>query len=245
MTPLLRSEGLTVLGGGGEPIIEGVDLALHRGEIVAILGVNGSGKTTLVRALAGLVEPSSGELRLGDRTAVSARRHAAYLPQLARPVPWRDAIGNAALPLEASGVDRRTARKVAREALASTDPALMRRGGRRATGLSGGERQRLLLAGVLAIARPLVLLDEPLSAVDAVERRAAQDRLRQYATSGRCVVLVTHEPTEAARVADRIVVLGGRPGRVVAERVPPPPARRDPELQGLLDKGVASISTRD
>jgi ABC-type nitrate/sulfonate/bicarbonate transport system ATPase subunit len=241
VTPLLHAEGLTVLGGGSEPIIDGIDLELHRGEVLALLGVNGSGKTTLIRTLAGLATPAAGSLHLGDGSDPAARKHAAYLPQLSRPVAWRDAIGNASLPLEASGLDRRTARRVAREALLATDPALLRRGGRRATALSGGERQRLLLTGVLALSRPIVLLDEPLSAVDAVERRAAQDRLRRLAATGRCVVIVTHEPTEAARVADRIVVLGGRPGRVVAERVPPPPHQRDAELQGLLSADLLAI----
>ncbi|MDO9355682.1 MAG: ATP-binding cassette domain-containing protein, partial [Solirubrobacteraceae bacterium] len=131
-----------------------------------------------------------------------------------------------------------------REALAAGDPALLRRGGRRGAALSGGERQRLLLAGVLALARPVVLLDEPLSAVDAVERRAAQDRVRTVARAGRSVILVTHEPTEAARVADRVLVLAGRPGRIALERVPPAPAIRTAELQGLLaDDLLSALAT--
>lgn len=234
MTVVLEARGLTLAGAGGEPIVSGVDVTLRRGEVTALLGVNGSGKTTLVRALAGLIAPLEGTLTLADGSDVAARRHAAYLPQLARPVPWRDAIGNAALALEAGGVDRRTARRVAREALAASDPALLRRGGRRGNALSGGERQRLLLTGVLALDRPIVLLDEPLSAIDAVERRAVQDRLRRLAATGKSVLLVTHEPAEAARVADRILMLAGRPGRLVTERVPPAHARRDAELQGLL-----------
>lgn len=241
MRTLLRAEGVTVLRRGGAPIVDAIDLEVREGELLALLGVNGSGKSTLIRALAGLIDPDEGTLSLADGSAVGARRHAAYLPQLSRPLAWRDAIGNAALPLEAAGVPRRTARRVAREALNDSDPALLRRGGRRAVALSGGERQRLLLAGVLAINRPVLLLDEPLSAVDALERRAAGDRLRALARSGRAVVLVTHEPAEAARVADRVVVLGGRPGRVVAERKPPPPERRDAELQGLLASDLLDL----
>jgi ABC-type nitrate/sulfonate/bicarbonate transport system ATPase subunit len=240
VTALLRAEGLTVRGADGVPIVDGVDLTLEAGEVVAVLGVNGSGKTTLIRALAGLLRPHEGSLTLGDGADPSACRHAAYLPQLARPVGWRDAVGNAALPIEASGVDRRTARRVARATLAASDPVLLRRGGRRGAALSGGERQRLLLAGVLALARPIVLLDEPLSAVDAVERRAAQQRVRSVARAGRSVVLVTHEPTEAARVADRILVLAGRPGRIAVERVPPAPDVRTAELQGLLADDLLS-----
>lgn len=241
MTALLRAEGITVLRRGGAPIVDTVDLEVREGEVLALLGVNGSGKSTLIRVLAGLIAPDAGSLTLADGSEVGVRRHAAYLPQLSRPVAWRDAIGNAALPLEAAGVPRRTARRVAREALSDSDPSLLRRGGRRAVALSGGERQRLLLAGVLAINRPVMLLDEPLSAVDALERRAAGDRLRALARSGRAVVLVTHEPTEAARVADRVIVLGGRPGRVVAERKPPPPERRDAELQGLLASDLLDL----
>jgi ABC-type nitrate/sulfonate/bicarbonate transport system ATPase subunit len=243
MTAVLRAEGLTVAGSDGAPIVSQVDLTLHRGEVVALLGVNGSGKTTLVRALAGLLPLTGGSLALTGGGDPGERRHVAYLPQLARPVLWRDAIGNAALPLEASGLDRRTARRVAREALLAGDPQLLERGGRRGGELSGGERQRLLLTGVLALDRPVVLLDEPLSAIDAVERRAVQDRLRRIAATGRCVLLVTHEPSEAARVADRIIVLGGRPGRVISERVPPPAERRTAELQGLLAADLLDILT--
>lgn len=245
MTHLLRCSGLRVDGADGAPVIAGIDLALRGGEVLVLLGVNGSGKTTLIRALAGLTAPAAGKVELAGGEDPAARRHAAYLPQLARPVGWRDAIGNAALPLEADGVDRRTARQVARQALQAGDPQLLQRGGRRGAGLSGGERQRLLLAGVLALDRRIVLLDEPLAAADAAYRRTAGERLRRIAASGRSVVLVSHEPAEAARIADRIIVLGRRPGTVISERVPPAVPRRDAELQGLIASDLLQLLSED
>lgn len=218
---LLRATDLAVRGAGGEaPVVTDVTLRLAAGELVALVGRNGSGKTTLLRALAGVVPPAAGRIELPGGADPSRRRHAAYLPQLAAPAPWRDALGNAALPLQAAGLDRRTARRAARSAIERQDPELLGRGGRRGARLSGGERQRLLLAGVLALDRDLVLLDEPLAAVDAVERDRAGARIARLTSRGRGVLLVTHDPHEAARLADRILVLAGRPGTVRATVAP-------------------------
>ncbi|MEH3053194.1 MAG: ATP-binding cassette domain-containing protein [Patulibacter minatonensis] len=243
---LLRTTGLAVRGaGGGAAVVHGVDLELAAGELVALVGRNGSGKTTLLRAVAGLLPAQAGVIELAGGADPRARRHAAYLPQLAAPAPWRDAIGNAALPLQAAGVDRRTARRAARSAIERQDPALLQRGGRRGGGLSGGERQRLLLAGVLALGRDLVLLDEPLAAVDAVERDQAGARIAALAARGRGVLLVTHDPHEAARLADRVVVLAGRPGTVVATVAPGPAAIRTAAQRGELAEHVLRLLEDD
>ncbi|MBO9531619.1 MAG: ATP-binding cassette domain-containing protein [Solirubrobacteraceae bacterium] len=244
---LLRATALAVSarGGGAAAVVEGVDLELAAGELVALVGRNGSGKTTLLRALAGLLPAAEGSIELAGGGDPRARRHAAYLPQLAAPAAWRDAIGNAALPLQAAGLDRRTARRAARSAIERTDPELLRRGGRRAAGLSGGERQRLLLAGVLALDRRVVLLDEPLSAVDAVERDRAGARLATLTGAGRGLLLVTHDPHEAARLADRVLVLAGRPGRLVATLSPGPAAARTAAERGELAEHVLRLLEAD
>ncbi|MFT4035488.1 MAG: ATP-binding cassette domain-containing protein, partial [Patulibacter sp.] len=161
------------------------------------------------------------------------------------PAPWRDAIGNAALPLHAAGLDRRTARRAARSALERVDPELLVRGGRRGHGLSGGERQRLLLAGVLALHRAIVLLDEPLAAVDAVERERSGARIAHLTTSGRGVLLVTHDPHEAARLADRVLVLGGRPGRLLATLAPGLAADRTAAQRGELAEHLLTLLEGD
>jgi NitT/TauT family transport system ATP-binding protein len=243
---LLRATGLAVQGAdAGEPVVAGVDLDLAEGELVALVGRNGSGKTTLLRALAGLVPAAEGTLELAGGADPTARRHAAYLPQLAAPAPWRDAIGNAALPLQAAGLDRRTARRAARSAIERQDPGLLSRGGRRGRGLSGGERQRLLLAGVLALDRSLVLLDEPLAAVDAVERDRAGVRLADLTRVGRGVLLVTHDPHEAARLADRVLVLAERPGRLVATVAPGSARGRTPAQRGELAAHLLALLEAD
>ncbi len=243
---LLRATDLAVRGAGGEdPVVTGVTLDLAAGELVALVGRNGSGKTTLLRALAGVVPVAAGTIELGSGEDPRRRRHAAYLPQLAAPAPWRDAIGNAALPLQAAGIDRRTARRAARSAIDRQDPELLRRGGRRAAGLSGGERQRLLLTGVLALDRDIVLLDEPLAAVDAVERDRAGARIARLTTQGRGILLVTHDPNEAARLADRTLVLTGRPGTIRATVAPGPAATRTAAQRGELAEHLLQLLEAD
>lgn len=242
VAPVLAARNVTVHGDGDLPLIAGIDLLLHPGEVVAILGANGSGKTTLMRTLAGLVTPTSGSVTLASGTPVAARQHAAYLPQHARAVAWRDALANVALPLEAAGVPRTTARHAARGALANHDPELAARLGSRRRGLSGGERQRLLLAGTLAVDRPILLLDEPLAAVDAVQRASTGSHLRELATTGRAIVVVTHDPADAARIADRALVLEGRPGRFgEAMRLPPPSMRSAADHGRIVDELLAQL----
>ncbi|MBJ7470416.1 MAG: ATP-binding cassette domain-containing protein [Solirubrobacteraceae bacterium] len=197
---LVRASGLTA-GFGASPVLSGVDLQVAAGETVAIVGRSGCGKTTLLHALAGLQAPTAGTLEA---------QPAALMPQRDGLMPWASARDNAALPLRIARVPRREARSLA-------DAQLRELGlgdalGRPVGLLSGGMRQRVALARTLLTGRRLLLLDEPLAAVDALTRgELHQLLLRHLARDGHGAVLVTHDLDEAAFLADRLFVLAPVP----------------------------------
>ena len=187
--------------------LEGIDLSVARHEVVAVVGPSGCGKSTLLELIAGLQQPDEGTV---------SSEEASYMPQRDLLLPWRDALANAALALECEGVPRSEARRRAeplfeRFGLAEferTPPAE----------LSGGMRQRVAFLRTLLPGRPLLLLDEPFGALDSITRASMQRWLADaLAHDPRTVVLVTHDVEEAVFLADRVVVLSPRPGRVVAE----------------------------
>jgi NitT/TauT family transport system ATP-binding protein len=185
----------------------GVDLAVGEGEIVAIVGPSGCGKSTLLELVAGLQEPDAGEVNAPP---------ASYMPQKDLLLPWRDALGNAALALEAGGIRRSEARRRA--------APLFERfglGGFERTPpyeLSGGMRQRVAFLRTLLPGRPLLLLDEPFASLDSLTRAEMQTWLAEaLEAEPRTTLLVTHDVEEALYLADRVAVMSPRPGRVVAE----------------------------
>jgi ABC-type nitrate/sulfonate/bicarbonate transport system ATPase subunit len=197
------------------PVLAGVSLAVHRGEFVAVVGPSGSGKSTLLDIIAGLVTPDRGEIRIDGRPVAAADRlgHSAYMRQRDLLLPWRTALDNAALALEVAGVPRRKARALASarfpefglEGFAQAYPAQ----------LSGGMRQRVAFLRTVLAGRPLLLLDEPFAALDALTRVTMQDWLaRLLQREQRAVLLVTHDVEEAVYLADRVVVLTPRPARI-------------------------------
>ena len=200
------------------PVLMDVSLAVAAGEIVAVIGPSGSGKSTLLDIVAGLIEPERGEVWLDGRSPTARERlgRTAYMRQRDLLFPWRTVIDNAALALEVDGLPKRDARERVRARLAefgldgfeSAYPAQ----------LSGGMRQRVAFLRTLLAGRPLVLLDEPFGALDALTRAAMQDWLLQrLAGEGRTLLLVTHDVEEAIYLADRVVVFSARPTRVVHE----------------------------
>ncbi len=197
---LLRATGAAA-GFGGRDVIAGIDLEVRAGETVAIVGRSGCGKTTLLHLLAGLTLPSAGSIDAEP---------AALMPQRDGLMPWATARDNAALPLRVAGIPRREAHRLADGQLAAL--GLGHAAGRRVAALSGGMRQRVALARTLLTGRKLLLLDEPLAAVDALTRSELHELLlRHLATGGHGAVLVTHDLDEAVRLADRVLVL--RPTR--------------------------------
>jgi NitT/TauT family transport system ATP-binding protein len=221
-----RTEAVLALRGvtrrfGDVVALEGLDLSVAEGEVVALVGPSGCGKSTLLELVAGLQQPDAG--------AVEVASPAAYMPQRDLLLPWRDAVGNAALALESEGVRRREARR--RAAPMFERLGLGRFEHARPHELSGGMRQRVAFLRTLLTGRPLLLLDEPFGALDAITRASMQDWLAgALQAEPRTVVLVTHDVNEALLLADRVAVLSPRPGRVVTELcvdLPRPRVRRE------------------
>lgn len=209
--PVIRTRGVRKTY-GDVVAVDGIDLEVRRGEIVAVLGPNGAGKTTLFELLLGLVRPTAGTVEvLGERPGVATRlrtgamMQSVGLPEQVRVAELVDLVGRAH-PL----------RLPVREVLERT--ALADRARRRVTDLSGGERQRLLLALAIVGAPEILLLDEPTAAMDVVSRRSFWAQTRRAAAEGATVVFATHDLTEARTVAGRVVVLAH--GRVLADATP-------------------------
>ncbi len=215
----------------GRVLFEGLDLDLEAGRTTCLLGPSGVGKTSLLRLIAGLDDAAGG--RVGDAEGASLAGRFSYMAQQDLLLPWltvRDNVNlGAALRGRVTGADRARAdqllRRVGLHDEADARPAT----------LSGGMRQRVALARTLFEDRPLVLMDEPFSALDAITRFQIQS-LAAELLAGRTVLLVTHDPLEALRLGHRILVLSGRPARLEEAEAPkgaPPHEPGDPALMRL------------
>ena len=229
---------------GALTALAGIDLTLRKDEITAVVGPSGSGKSTLLELVAGLQDPDEGLVRVNGAVSAAERRAAcAYMPQRDLPLPWRDALGNAALALECQGVPRAEARRRAEPLFERFGLAEFERA--RPAELSGGMRQRVAFLRTLLPGRPLLLLDEPFGALDAITRADLQEWLAGMLTEEpRTVLLVTHDVEEAVFLADRVIVLSARPGRMVAEfevRLPRPRSVTDPELAQLRGEALEAL----
>jgi NitT/TauT family transport system ATP-binding protein len=207
--------------------LDGVDLEVAQGEFVCLLGPSGCGKSTLLNAIAGFSAPTAGELMALGRPVRGPGPERAMVFQEYALFPWMTVEQNVAFGLELAGA--------APDILSRTVDGLLRRLGlaefrdRFPKDLSGGMRQRVAIARVLAIDPPMLLMDEPFGALDALTRRSLQDELlRLWAEDRKTIVFVTHGIEEAIYLSDRVVVMTYRPGtvkRVVPVTLPRP---RDP-----------------
>jgi NitT/TauT family transport system ATP-binding protein len=199
--------------------LDDISLTAHAGEFVCIVGASGCGKSTLLSLVAGLDQPSSGEVSSGNRRPALMFQEPALFP-------WLTAARNIEVPLRARGVPKRQRRARVDELLATV--RLSDFADARPHQLSGGMRQRVALARALAQDADTLLMDEPFGALDAITRDHLHTELeRIVAECGLTVLFVTHNVTEAVRLGDRVVVLSSRPGRVIAEvPVPTPRPRR-------------------
>lgn len=215
MTVTVSARGITQSYGSLEALA-GVTIEARPGEIVAIAGPSGCGKSTLLELVCGLRDPASGRVEVAARTDASGRlASCAWMPQRDCLLPWYSALDNAALALRNQGRPKREARAVAAERFEHFGL-----GGFEAVvpdELSGGMRQRVAFIRTLVSGKPVLLLDEPLAALDAITRAELQEWLAPVlAESGATVLMVTHDVEEAIYLADRVAVLSPRPGRVVA-----------------------------
>jgi NitT/TauT family transport system ATP-binding protein len=205
---------------GSTLALEHIDLRIRREEFVVLLGQSGCGKTTLLRILGGLIAPTAGTLRIGGRSLWNgARRDNEALAKLgmvfqdANLFPWDSVEDNIALPLRLRGVGKRERRARAGELCELVGLAGFERAHPRE--LSGGMRQRVAIARALSYDPEILLMDEPFGALDALTRDRMNLELQSIAAaSGATVVFVTHAIREAVFLADRIVLLSARPGRI-------------------------------
>jgi NitT/TauT family transport system ATP-binding protein len=228
----LRCEGISHRY-GAVAALEGIDLAVREGECLALIGPSGCGKSTLLGIMGGILAPSEGRVLATGAAPAGCLNPVTYIFQDFALLPWRTVEANIALPLEHHALDAKDCQARIDDALARTGLAEFRAAFPKQ--LSGGMRQRVGIARALAVSPAVLLMDEPLSALDAQTRDLLmEDFLELWLAARTTSVYVTHNLQEALRLADRICVLSRRPGRIKeivaidmpqAERAKPSAAR--------------------
>jgi NitT/TauT family transport system ATP-binding protein len=216
------------------PALAGVSLHAAPGELLAVVGASGCGKTTLLELICGLQSPERGSI---------ACEPAALMPQRDLLLPWLSAVDNSALALRIAGQSRASAR--ARASRLFAELGLDGFEHAHPHELSGGMRQRVAFLRTLLSGKPVLCLDEPFGALDAITRTEMQSWLdRALAQEPRTVVLVTHDVEEAVVLADRVAVLSPRPGHVRASlevSLPRPRSRTDAEVIALRERALLAL----
>jgi NitT/TauT family transport system ATP-binding protein len=195
-------------GANGVLALDGISLTVRPGEFLTLVGASGCGKSTLLNLASGLDQPTTGSVKVQGHAAFMFQDHALF--------PWLSALDNVATPLRLKGIGKKVREAQAREYLEAVHLADF--ADRRPHELSGGMRQRVAIARTLATEAPVLLMDEPFGALDAMTRDLLHDELESiWRERNLTVLFVTHNVREAVRLGDRVVLLSSRPGRIVAE----------------------------
>lgn len=221
-------------------VLKAFDLDIHAGESLAIVGASGSGKTTLLRVLAGLEYADGGDVLIDGRPIQGIGNERAVIFQEPRLLPWRTVLDNISFPLEMRGLDAATVRQRALHYLSLV--GLREFAQALPAQLSGGMAQRVGIARALAVQPEILLLDEPLGALDAMTKITMQEELtRIWREEKVTMITVTHDLEEAVYLADRVLILPKEKGgviRLVPVDLPRPRDRSDPRFvrlrEGLL-----------
>lgn len=243
---LLRADNISLTfpnGNGGLHVLDSISLEVSPDEFVCIVGPSGCGKTSLLRILAGLLEPSSGQVVFSGERLARPQRRIGFVFQQANLMPWRTAHNNICLPLELAGLGReekqdRTRSLIELMGLQGFEEMYPR-------DLSGGMAQRVAIGRALVHEPDMLLLDEPFGSLDALTReRMGEELLRIWKTHRGTLLMVTHSIPEAVLLADRVIVLSERPARVVLNLEIPIPRPRSIDLTYTEEFGSLAAQVR-
>jgi NitT/TauT family transport system ATP-binding protein len=250
--PVIEVDRLSLVYAGGVTALHELSVTVHDQEFLVVLGPSGCGKSTLLQVLAGLLKPTSGEARINGRVNPPPGKDRGFVFQQAGLLPWFDVLTNIEIGLRAKGLSQKEARSISQHYLRML--RLEGFGHAYPHHLSGGMQQRVGVARAFAIDPPILLMDEPFGALDAQTRVLLQEELiRLWEGNQKTVVFVTHSIEEAIFLADRILVMSARPGRVreiLDVNLPRPRAeetRYDPqylEMHGRLWHMIRSEAER-
>jgi NitT/TauT family transport system ATP-binding protein len=218
-----------VFATGGRDVValQNIDLTIPAGQFVCLLGPSGCGKSTLLNAMAGFSLPTRGSITAGGQTITGPGPERGMVFQEYALFPWMTVEQNIAFGLQIKGMDKAGIEARVTALLAKLGLSDFR--SRFPKDLSGGMRQRVAIARILALDSPILLMDEPFGALDALTRRNLQDELlRIWAETGKTVIFVTHSIEEAIYLSDRIIVMTYRPGTIKRDLVVNLPRLRDP-----------------
>lgn len=227
---------------GDLTVLDNINIHVPQGEFLVLVGASGCGKSTLLNLIAGFIQPTSGKVIVNDREVTDVDPHSGMVFQQYALFPWMTVLENVAFGLKLRGMAKKEREEIAIKYIEMVGLQGFLDAYPKA--LSGGMRQRVSIARVLANDPPVILLDEPFAALDAMTRQVLQEQLVEiYEKSRKTIVFITHSIDEALLLATRIIILGAKPGRIVQEihNDLPHPRNADVQLSGRFNTLKAEI----